>query len=113
MQKNSLSRTLKYSIVFLLVLTATSFAQFQRANYKILGISVQGSESADPQTIIANSGLKVGDEIEIPGDQTVNAITRLWSLNIFSDIQIEIEKKIDDGVFLIIKVIERICLSLS
>ncbi|WKZ68553.1 MAG: outer membrane protein assembly factor BamA [Melioribacteraceae bacterium] len=81
-------------------------AQFQRTNYKILGISVQGSESADPQTVIANSGLKVGDEIEIPGDQTVNAITRLWSLNIFSDIDIAIEKKIDDGVFLVIKVSE-------
>ncbi|MCZ7601677.1 MAG: outer membrane protein assembly factor BamA [Melioribacteraceae bacterium] len=81
-------------------------AQFQRTHYKILGISVQGSESADPQTVIANSGLKVGDEIEIPGDQTVNAITRLWSLNIFSDIDIAIEKKIDDGVFLVIKVSE-------
>lgn len=106
MQKNSLSRKLKYSLIFLLILTATSMAQFQRTNYKILGISVQGSESADPQTVIANSGLKVGDEIEIPGDQTVNAITRLWSLNIFSDIDIAIEKKIDDGVFLVIKVSE-------
>lgn len=97
---------LKYSILFLLLFTTVSLAQFQRANFKILGISVEGSESADPQTIIANSGLRIGDEIEVPGDQTVNAISRLWSLNIFEDIQIEVEKKIDDGVFLIIKVKE-------
>ncbi len=106
MQKNSRNTTLKYGLLFFLIFTTISFAQFQKANYKILGISVEGSESADPQTIIANSGLKIGDEIEIPGDQTVNAISRLWSLNIFEDIRIEIEKKIDDGVFLIIKVKE-------
>lgn len=106
MQKNSRNTILKYGLLFFLIFTTISFAQFQKANYKILGISVEGSESADPQTIIANSGLKIGDEIEIPGDQTVNAISRLWSLNIFEDIRIEIEKKIDDGVFLIIKVKE-------
>ncbi|HET53740.1 MAG TPA: outer membrane protein assembly factor BamA, partial [Ignavibacteria bacterium] len=106
MQKNFRNRILKYSLLFFLIFTSISLAQFQKANYKILGISVEGSESADPQTIIANSGLRIGDEIEIPGDQTVNAISRLWSLNIFEDIRIEIEKKIEDGVFLIIKVKE-------
>jgi len=106
MQKNSRNTILKHGLLFFLIFTTISFAQFQKANYKILGISVEGSESADPQTIIANSGLRIGDEIEIPGDQTVNAISRLWSLNIFEDIRIEIEKKIDDGVFLIIKVKE-------
>jgi outer membrane protein insertion porin family len=106
MQKKSLSRKLKFSILFLLIISATTFAQFQRANYKILGISVEGNKSADPQTIIANSGLRVGGELEIPGDQTVDAINRLWSLNIFSDVQIKIEKKVDDGVFLIIQVDE-------
>lgn len=106
MQKNFRNRILKYSLLFFLIFTSISLAQFQKANYKILGISVEGSESADPQTIIANSGLRIGDEIEIPGDQTVNAISRLWSLNIFEDIRIEIEKKIEDGIFLIIKVKE-------
>jgi outer membrane protein insertion porin family len=76
MQKKSLSRKLKFSILFLLIISATTFAQFQRANYKILGISVEGNKSADPQTIIANSGLRVGGELEIPGDQTVDAINR-------------------------------------
>ncbi|RMD49830.1 MAG: outer membrane protein assembly factor BamA, partial [Ignavibacteria bacterium] len=71
-----------------------------------MGISVEGNLSADPATIIANSGLKVNEEIEIPGDQTINAIKRLWSLNIFEDVQILIDKKINDGVFLLIKVKE-------
>jgi outer membrane protein insertion porin family len=81
-------------------------AQFQKANYKILGITVAGNKTADANTIIANTGLKVGDEIDIPGDQTNSAIKRLWNLGIFEDVQIEIEKKIDSGAFLQIKVME-------
>ncbi len=77
-----------------------------RTSLKILGISVQGNKSADASTIIASSGLKIGDEIQIPGDQTMNAIKQLWSLNIFSDIQILIDKQISDGVFLVIRVSE-------
>ncbi|MCK5456517.1 MAG: outer membrane protein assembly factor BamA, partial [Melioribacteraceae bacterium] len=76
-------------------------------NYKILGITVEGNTTADASTIIANSGLKVGDEIEIPGDQTLNAIRRLWKLGMFtSDLRIDIEKKIDNGVFLVIRINE-------
>lgn len=72
-----------------------------------MGISVEGNKTADASTIIANSGLKVGDEIEIPGDQTLNAIKRLWNLNLFTpDIEIVIDKKLDNGVFLLIKVDE-------
>ena len=81
--------------------------QPQAKVYKILGISVEGNKSADASTIIANSGLKVGDEIQVPGDQTMNAIKQLWSLNIFSTFRIsKLIKRIDDGIFLLIKVDE-------
>jgi outer membrane protein insertion porin family len=65
-----------------------------------LGITVEGSKTADPNTIIASSGLKVGDDITIPGDQTNNAIQNLWKFGIFEDVQILTEKKIDNGIFL-------------
>lgn len=107
MQMRNPSRWLKYSFTLLLLFSAVSFSQFQRANYKILGIAVEGNKTADPSTIIANSGLKVGDEIEIPGDQTNNAIKRLWALGIFSpNIEIIIERKIENGVYLLIKLEE-------
>ena len=93
-------------IVFLLVSLTIVNAQAQKVNYKILGISVVGNKSADAGTIIANTGFKIGDEISIPGDQTNSAIKRLWNLGIFQDVQIFIEKKIDDGVFLQIKIQE-------
>ena len=94
------------SIVFLLLVASQVYSQGVQQSYKILGISVQGNKSADATTIIANSGLKVGNEIQIPGDQTLSAIRQLWALNIFSDVQISIERKISDGVFLLIKVEE-------
>ena len=101
------SKSLLYSLIPILFFTSTIFSQVGRVNYKILGISVQGNTTSDPATIIANSGLKVGDEIEIPGDQTLEAIKRLWKLGLFtSEIKIEVEKKVGTGVFIVIKVNE-------
>lgn len=92
-------------IFFISSITSLS-AQESQKTYKILGISVEGNKTADASTIIANSGLKIGDEIQIPGDQTMEAIRNLWNLNIFSDIKILIDKEVGDGIFLIIKVEE-------
>lgn len=89
-----------------LSLSTLSYAQMAKNQFKILGITVEGNKSADASTIIANSGLKVGDEIDVPSDQTINAIRQLWSLNIFSDVQLIIDKQIDRGIFLLIKVKE-------
>ncbi|MBI5729555.1 MAG: outer membrane protein assembly factor BamA [Ignavibacteriales bacterium] len=93
-------------IILLIILLGQVNAQTQKVNYKILGISVVGNKSADAATIIANTGLKIGDEISIPGDQTNSAIKRLWNLGIFQNAEIIIEKKIDDGIFLQIKIKE-------
>lgn len=97
---------IKFTSVIILFSFLTAFPQIATTSYKILGISVEGNRSADARTIIINSGIKVGDEIQVPGDQTANAIKQLWSLNIFSDVQILIEKQIADGIYLLIKVDE-------
>ncbi len=73
---------------------------------KILGISVEGNTLADPAAVIANSGLKVGDEITVPGDQISQAVRKLWSLRMFEDIQILTDRKMGNGVFLLVKVTE-------
>jgi len=91
-----------------LVVTSSLFAQRSQPQdiYKILGISVEGNTLADPAAIIANSGLKIGDEIAIPGDQVGQAIRKLWSLKIFGDIQIGIDRKMGQGAYLLISVKE-------
>ena len=99
------STVLKF-IVFIFVLSSISFCQTNTTQYKILGISVEGNKSADVNTIISSSGLKVGDEIKIGGDQTLNAIKQLYALDIFSDIEIIKDKQVGTGIFLTIKVKE-------
>jgi len=97
---------LKFSFFLFIFSSVVIYPQIQKVNYKILGISVAGNKTADAQTIIANTGLKVGDEIDIPGDQTNNAIKRLWNLGIFEDVNLTIEKKVDNGIFLRIDIKE-------
>ncbi len=96
------------SVVFLIILFFNLFTAYsqQTITYKILGISVEGNSTSDQAAIILNSGLKVGDEIQVPGDQTLNAIRQLWALGIFEDVQVLIEQKLPDGIFLLIKVNE-------
>lgn len=106
MSQTSPKKLCKYFFVFFVLFISTiSYSQAAKTSYKILGITVEGNKSADAATIIANSGLKVGDEIQV-GDNTVNAIRQIDALNIFSDVQILIDKQVGDGVFLLIKVKE-------
>lgn len=106
MIKHNSKKWLKLSLIIFLITLAEVYPQTQKINYKILGISVVGNRSADASTIIANTGLKVGDEVTVPGDQTNNAIKRLWNLGIFQDVQLIIEKKVDDGIFLQLRIKE-------
>lgn len=103
---SSPTRLLKYFLVFFILVFSTAILSQQRTTYKILGIAVEGNKSSDANTIIVSTGLKVGDEVQVPGDKTINAIKNLWALNIFSDVQILIDKQLSDGVFLMIKVQE-------
>lgn len=77
--------------------------------YKLLGISVEGNlpgSGTESDAIISRSGLRVGDEITLPGDQIQKAIQRLWALRIFDDVQFLTERKVENGIYLLIKVHE-------
>ena len=109
-------KTLRNSILLLVVfsgiflITNSLYSQKPKAEkFRILGISVEGNNSrfgTESGAIIGNSGLKIGDAISIPGDEIRQAIQKLWALRIFSDVQIFTENKIDNGIYLLIKVKE-------
>ncbi len=76
---------------------------------KILGISVEANRSGtgtDNDAIIANTGLTVGEEIQVPGERIRQAMQRLWALKIFSDIRITVEQRLENGIYLLITVTE-------
>ncbi len=103
-------RLLSPLLISLLIFSVPLRAQRQAPEtYKILGISVEGNRpgtGTEPTAIISNSGLRIGDQITVPGDDIHKAIVRLWALKIFSDIQILIENKVSGGVYLLIRVKE-------
>jgi outer membrane protein insertion porin family len=88
------------------ITNAVSQGTQQQERYRILGLTVEGNRTSDASAIIANSGLRVGDEITIPGDRIAQAIRQLYALRIFHSIAIEIESRTVDGVYLVLKVQE-------
>jgi outer membrane protein insertion porin family len=75
--------------------------------YEIGGVSVEGANNLDEGAIRLLSGLNIGDEISVPGDETAEAIRKLWKQDLFSDVQLLSERVEGDKIYLIIKIQER------
>ena len=78
----------------------------QPKEYEIGGIRVSGTQYADANALIAISGFRVGDKIRIPGSAFAKAVQSLWSLKLFTDVQIIQERTQGTLVFLEIAVKE-------
>lgn len=94
------------SVLIIFLFALSSNAQDGPRTYKILSISAEGNKFYDSRVIVANTGLKIGDEIMIPSEATQQAIMNLWNMKLFSDVEIAIDKKVGDGAYLVIKVKE-------
>ena len=79
--------------------------------YMIASITISGNTYTPEGVILLTSGLKVGQKITIPGDDTKQAISRLWKRKLFSDIELSVEKVKDNRISLHIRVEERPALS--
>jgi len=76
-------------------------------DFEIGGITVVGASFSDDNAIIGVTGLKVGENIRIPGPEIPKAIKALWKLRLFTDVQIIQEKIIGDVIFLEVHLQER------
>ncbi|HNX44750.1 MAG TPA: POTRA domain-containing protein [Bacteroidales bacterium] len=83
------------------------FDYYSPKTYTIGGITVSGVDYLDNSVLISISGLRVGDKIELPGDKTHTAITKLWDQGLFEDIEIKVIRVQDDQVFLNLSLKER------
>ncbi len=76
--------------------------------YTIGGITVSGSKFIDGELLVSISGLTLGEKITIPNDQKLSkAIRNLWKQKLFSDIEINATRFVNDKVFLDIEITER------
>ncbi len=92
------------TICFLLLIVVTPETFSQYSSVKLLGITIEGLKTADPTIIQINSGLTQGKEIT--ADDIQSAIKNLWSLNLFSDIEVIQDKELAGGIYLTIRVKE-------
>jgi len=105
-----MSFLLRKRLVYTVLLTigsllsvSTVFSQARRT-IKIASVSIEGNKTADPNFIKLNSGFSEGDEIS--GEDIQKAIKQLWSLQLFSDIQVILDKEVAGEVYLRIQVAE-------
>lgn len=113
-------------LILLIVIAETAFAQYQfgrrrtvandrpevdysapPVEYEIADITVVGAETLDVNAIISLSGLKIGDRINIPGEDTKTAIRKLMKSGIIADISIYLTKVEGDKAYLTIDLQER------
>ena len=57
--------------------------------YEIAGITVKGADNYEDYVLIGLSGLEIGQEIEIPGNDITAAMKRFWRQGLFSDVSIK------------------------
>lgn len=85
-----------------------TIVDFSRTNdYVVGGVSVSGVRYLDTNALISISGLRIGQQITIPGDQVTTAVQKLWQQGLFADVRISIIKTVSDTVFLDIALQER------
>ncbi|MBN2165507.1 MAG: outer membrane protein assembly factor BamA [Marinilabiliaceae bacterium] len=75
--------------------------------YEIADIKVVGVQNYDPSILANLSGLKVGQVIQVPGDEITTSIKKYWNHGLFSDVKIVASKIEGKQVFLEIYLTER------
>lgn len=85
----------------------TSISYNTQQEFEIGGIRVEGPENLQENVLISLTGLKVGDRVQVPGQDISDAITKLWRHGLVDNIEI-FQEKIEDGkIFLLIRLTER------
>lgn len=79
--------------------------------FRIAHITIKGAEQYDHNAIKAIAGITEGAVIYLPGDEISTAIQNLWKEELFSDVDIAIEKQDGDLLYLLIQLQTRPMLS--
>ena len=104
-------------LLTLLFLFTTLFTTAQDASYDdgkkyiLGGLEITGLQTYNEQTVKTYTGLREGQLITLPGEQISSIISKLWGLELFSDISFFITHIEGENVFLELNIIERPTLS--
>ncbi len=68
--------------------------------YELGGITVKGLQKFEEETVKVFTGLKVGQQIKLPGDKLTSAIKKLYETKQFSNVEVYISKIDGDVAYL-------------
>ncbi|HUM45943.1 MAG TPA: hypothetical protein PLD84_03375, partial [Chitinophagales bacterium] len=68
--------------------------------YVIGGIEVTGTQYLDKDILIALSGVRKGDRIDIPGTEISKAVKNLWKQDLFANVRIYVDHTVGDTAYL-------------
>lgn len=74
--------------------------------YTLAGVEVTGKVSFNEQTVITFTGLEIGSKIRVPGDEISLAVTKLWKLGLFNDVNFYVKKIEGESIFLELELYE-------
>lgn len=77
------------------------------ATYRVAEIKAVGLSTLDEIAIISLSGLKVDDQIDVPGDAISTALKKLWGQGIIGDVKILVTKIEGEDIYLLLDLTER------
>ena len=75
--------------------------------YEIGGITVEGAKYVDASMLSLIAGLRVGDEISVPGDEISSGIKKIWEQGLFEDVAVNAVDFVGNKVFLQIVIKEK------
>ena len=109
---NSLRKTLNKLWIFGFILFTRNLTIAQTSSfvkgkiYTLDSISVRGIKTFNEQTVISYSGLRKGQKISVPGEEISALISKLWGLDLFSDINFYVTKVENDNISVEIEIEE-------
>lgn len=86
--------------------TTASYARAGR-KYTIAGIDITGADNLDRKILLNLSGLRIGQEVQIPGTEITQTLKRFWNHGLFSDVKIYQTRVEGKDVYLEIALKER------
>lgn len=75
--------------------------------YKIAALEISGTQYLDKNIIRSLTGLKMDENISIPGDEITKCIKNLWKQGLFGNVSVYADKLEGDKVYLTVDVQER------
>jgi len=68
--------------------------------YVIGGVTVTGTQYLDKDILVALSGIRKGETIDIPGAEISKAVKNLWKQDLFANVRIYVERIVQDTAYL-------------